>query len=554
MAGLGLFGALKQYWNDASPGGSLNPEVSPDTPLLGLLADPVGSVKRTLKKANDDAAIQYGLLKDAVREDPKNAIGVGPANQALQNQAGRFASENIGPLMFIGKGAKVWDALAAKKAEDLASKGVEPRQIWSETGTWKGPDGQWRQEIPDNAAKMDVHHTNYTKLPDFLDHKSLYDAYPSAQDVNIKSSHLDGGTYRAGPNLIEVQDPAWNIDANPKSLATHELQHWIQNKEGWAQGGGPEMFSQQSDAKLARDALSWRQEILRQREQAPGSDIHHIDAKVADQYREMGAPDWIPSRDARDLATQPNVLFPQHYPNSEGGFNDLNELVKTYGLDNRTTPYTPMEAYQRLAGEAEARATQSRLGLDAAQRRAIFPEDSYDVPINQLIMRRGDASVQNSIPDWAQKEALRRLEAMRRGENVPSVIKNGLLTTPEQQSGLNNAYSLLTQGKQPPYPKNEMDLHIGHIYDSRLSGELKPNGKEADYFDPTEVMPWLLSAGDDSAKVATKRGVPSLQNLYKDPATGESFNVSIPISGDLKSGRQWVSGLIPEGKFKKKKP
>lgn len=46
------------------------------------------------------------------------------------------------------------------------------------------------------------------------------------------------------------------------------------------------------------------------------------------------------------------------------------------------------ENYRRLAGEAEARATEARRLLDTAQRRALFPEDSYDVPIDELIIRR----------------------------------------------------------------------------------------------------------------------------------------------------------------------
>lgn len=50
-------------------------------------------------------------------------------------------------------------------------------------------------------------------------------------------------------------------------------------------------------------------------------------------------------------------------------------------------PADSTKAYRLLAGEAEARATQARIPLDAAQRRALFPEDSYDVPINQLIIR-----------------------------------------------------------------------------------------------------------------------------------------------------------------------
>jgi hypothetical protein len=45
------------------------------------------------------------------------------------------------------------------------------------------------------------------------------------------------------------------------------------------------------------------------------------------------------------------------------------------------------EAYRRLAGEAEARAVQARMNLTPEQRKELFPFDSYDVPIDQLVYR-----------------------------------------------------------------------------------------------------------------------------------------------------------------------
>jgi hypothetical protein len=46
-----------------------------------------------------------------------------------------------------------------------------------------------------------------------------------------------------------------------------------------------------------------------------------------------------------------------------------------------------LDEYRRLAGEAEARAVQARMGLTAKQRRELFPLDSYDIPAASLIYR-----------------------------------------------------------------------------------------------------------------------------------------------------------------------
>lgn len=47
-----------------------------------------------------------------------------------------------------------------------------------------------------------------------------------------------------------------------------------------------------------------------------------------------------------------------------------------------------IDQYMRLIGEAEARATQARLPLTAEQRRARYPLQDYDVPLDELIIRR----------------------------------------------------------------------------------------------------------------------------------------------------------------------
>jgi hypothetical protein len=45
----------------------------------------------------------------------------------------------------------------------------------------------------------------------------------------------------------------------------------------------------------------------------------------------------------------------------------------------------PYKAYRSLAGEAEARAVQSRMNMTPQQRLETYPIQSYDVPVNQLI-------------------------------------------------------------------------------------------------------------------------------------------------------------------------
>jgi hypothetical protein len=42
--------------------------------------------------------------------------------------------------------------------------------------------------------------------------------------------------------------------------------------------------------------------------------------------------------------------------------------------------------YERILGEAEARAVEKRMNMTPQERRATFP--SYDVPLNEIIIRK----------------------------------------------------------------------------------------------------------------------------------------------------------------------
>lgn len=180
-------------------------------------------------------------------------------------------------------------------------------------------------------------------------------------------------------------------------------------------------------------------------------------------------------------------------------------------------------------------------------------------PANQRAAQSmADAYIPGAISVANQMEALRRLEAMKRGETVDKVLRGALVTTPDQQSVIDSAYKALTSGRQPARPTSSTDIHLGHLYDARMSGEIKANGKRADTFKAHEVTNWLAAAGDDSAvaKVGLN-GKPYLESMYFDPERNASYAVQMPISGNFSTGAQWVSGLVPDGIFstsKKKNP
>lgn len=247
--------------------------------------------------------------------------------------------------MFIGPIARVWDADAAARAAKMEAEGFDPRTIWSETGTWRGPDNKWRQEISDVDSKaiqqtgkeLEYLQESSSAYPSELgkafSHEELYKAYPDLQTMRAVMTGNSGGVY-AEPTQIsrerveipmrhsratgEIIDPEY-----AKSATLHEAQHAIQQREGFARGGSPGMGL--FDPELQKK----------------------INAKI----------EKLPEKKK----------------------NDPKEIEKIQ--DKITSDW-----YMKLAGEAEARATQARMGMTAAERRAKFPEESYDVPIKKLIV------------------------------------------------------------------------------------------------------------------------------------------------------------------------
>lgn len=264
-----------------------------------------GSLKGYFGLGEPENANRLGMEAYRTAEALGNMPGIG-APSGVFKVAAKAVPETA---MFIGALARTWSKTSNAKAIELEKVGVDARKIWEETGNWRGPDGQWRQEIPDANAffrenfnlAQPTKANNYTSfiegpLGGMYTHRDLYDAYPEMlktermefrKQPDWFSDIQQRGSYR--PGLVSVSS---KTEDKALSTALHELQHAVQKREGFAQGGSESMF---------------------------------------------GA--------------------------GEEAFNQ----------------------YRRLAGEAEARAVEARRKMTAKERRAKFPEDSYDVPINKLI-------------------------------------------------------------------------------------------------------------------------------------------------------------------------
>ncbi len=301
-----------------------------------------------------------------------NVPGVGaPAGAA------KVAAQALGALpdaaMFIGALAKTWDAASNAKATKMEAQGVDPRVIWKETGNWRGPDGQWRQEISDKAAQY-VGGPQGAPAGQVMSHPELQAAYPDLMQTPVyEKPTTDISAFRQGRIDLGTQRPQ-----DAKSALLHELQHPIQEKEGFAKGGTPKRSVRQADAILELDPIIdeyrelWRSLRGQERPKTPlGLSLKETD--IEDFYESVS--------ELKD-------------PNLRKRFEEiLNKIdVKRQNLfgpdEGVLAQQRSIKEYRKLAGEAEARATQARMGLTQQQRRELFPAQSYDIPLNELTIRR----------------------------------------------------------------------------------------------------------------------------------------------------------------------
>lgn len=148
-----------------------------------------------------------------------------------------------------------------KQAKDLEANGASPIEIWNKTGWWHDTiDGQWRYEINDSKAvfKTDLWanlpKTNFasgvnntpedqrTTVGEILDHPELYKAYPELKNVVVfkRTAFLDFFQAVQGWFSKDGTITVTPYAKDPFSTLIHEIQHWIQRKEGFGPGGNAE--------------------------------------------------------------------------------------------------------------------------------------------------------------------------------------------------------------------------------------------------------------------------------------------------------------------------
>jgi hypothetical protein len=194
------------------------------------------------------------------------------------------------------------------------------------------------------------------KLDEVIDHPELYKQYPELKNYKVVINRYGS---KGNASIDDVNKVIYVDGVKPRTGITntvfHEVQHAVQDIEGFVKGGSPEVGlglgqirnPQSEAATKAIHILKWR-----------GKNDKALQASLKEltpDIREL-AEEWAKTK-------------------------NINELKKLKGSID-------FEAYQRLAGEIEARDVEARMALSPQQRQAIQPLSSEAaIPLEQFIVR-----------------------------------------------------------------------------------------------------------------------------------------------------------------------
>ena len=339
---------------------------------------------------------------------------------------------------FAGDNALNADNEMLKKAKEMYNDSEGSETIRKETGWHLGTDGKWRFEIDDSQMKVFTsgdalfrkEHPEYTRLQelydkfwdgtitdaeqneltdlnetwggelarlrtrlqrgnarlaDIIQHDVLFENYPQLEDVRIKLVDLDRatGAYAVDGSEIMIDEDLFRNEyqeAKRDGTLIHEIQHAIQDIEGFAMGANFDMINA---------AISATEDEVR----------------AADKYYESAADDLLDALDetgyfnkyGEDIDITSEVELSRIRDEYRDTDPDIEELVdeledsqkdlqESQNKLRELRNMSPAEFYKYAAGEVEARDTANRLNYGEGERRATRPDiDSPSIQVEDYV-------------------------------------------------------------------------------------------------------------------------------------------------------------------------
>ena len=301
---------------------------------------------------------------------------------------------------FAGSKAKTADLSLRDRAQSMKETGSSAQDIFQETGWSQGADGQWRFEIDDSSASLDMTALKPGKtarLEDIFKHDALFEAYPQLRGMKIKLAKEERGfdaafyppIFRLKTKLGWLMLSPGRSDEAVLNTILHEVQHQIQQIEDFGYGSSSRLF-EINDKKVPtyRELPNFQKAVLRHAElekeleqlkSTKEYESQYLDSVI---YQAENTSEEFDSDEYQKVTEQVESLFPLVRQRNDL-MKEIVQLEVRYNFDNPDTKLTPDDMYWNTAGEVEARNVERRRGMTEQERRETLPEETEDV-------RRGD--------------------------------------------------------------------------------------------------------------------------------------------------------------------
>ena len=236
---------------------------------------------------------RFGAGATRYTEAVRSAAGQRGANQ-IEGRSTQSRAPPRNRYSMAGVNARGADLNALEQAQEMKEKGESDEAIFKQTGWYVGADGEWRFEIDDSkmeffrdgdvelmkeapyrrmqeltdkwAKSIETNGEGLTteedaelerlqeqyddriwaekyQLRDFIKHEELFRAYPALRYYSLVFKNMsieEKGYFSPKDGTIVLNS---DLIGDPRRTIIHEIQHVIQEKEGFARGASPKYWN-----------------------------------------------------------------------------------------------------------------------------------------------------------------------------------------------------------------------------------------------------------------------------------------------------------------------
>ena len=358
-----------------------------------------------------------------------------------------------------------WDRLTNRELTDEQRRDLADYQRSTErgeadealyeklTGKFGGDFEKWALtlETMKEAAKSIP---NYTTLGELVDAPALFATYPDMKNMDVTFQTLERGQNGGYSRRFDSIELSRNLKNRPEALLnslTHEVQHAIQQREGFTPGANPKYWNRKleegydgRDAETRREGARLRKqyeqmkandpEFMRSMEElnamAPTVPRGKVDMDTWEQV-EPDPPEWVRFDERRDQ-------LEEKYGDRVWDYFSLRDSIDRNAREGRL----PGDLYRDTAGEIEARDAASRRGLTAEERRGRKPDTGNE---NTVFADGGESyelvgKNKDGIEVYETGEDIKKMSYKERMEAFMDIMRNEYAGRTAKFSDGNNTY------------------------------------------------------------------------------------------------------------------